>query len=62
LVLLKDLADDDRPVFARIDGDLARWPGERLAHDVDAGFLVVVLRTYLLPAVLAVYWSKRGDP
>src|SRR6266508_1810329 len=33
---------------ARIDGDLARRPGERLAHDLDAGFLVVVLRTYLL--------------
>src|SRR5207237_161305 len=48
LVLLEDLADDDRPVFARIDGDLARRPGERLAHDVDAGVLVVVLRAYLL--------------
>src|SRR6266436_4308199 len=48
LVLLKDLADDDRSVFARIDGDLACRPGERLSHDVDAGFLVVVLRAYLL--------------
>src|SRR6266853_4633983 len=48
LVLLEDLADDDRPVFARIDGDLACRPGERLSHDVDAGFLVVVLRAYLL--------------
>src|SRR6266852_7893975 len=48
LVLLKDLADDDRPVFARIDGDLARRPGECLAHDLDTGFLVVVLRAYLL--------------
>src|SRR5438477_2907676 len=51
LVLLEDLADDDRPVFARIDGDLARRPGERLAHDLDAGFLVVVLRAYLLQYV-----------
>src|SRR5712671_8126947 len=48
LVLLKDLADDDRPVFARIDDDLTRRPGERLAHDIDAGFLVVVLCAYLL--------------
>ena len=48
LVLLKDLADDDRTVFACIDGDLARRPGKRLAHDFDAGFLVVVLRAYLL--------------
>src|SRR5438093_4868044 len=48
LVLLEDLADDNRPVFARIDGDLSRRPGERLAHDIDAGLLVVVLRAYLL--------------
>src|SRR5260370_3033810 len=48
LVLLKDLADDDRTVCARIDGDLACRPGERLSHDVDAGFLFVVLRAYLL--------------
>src|SRR5207245_5033627 len=48
LVLLEDLADDDRPVFARIDGDLARRPGECLAYDLNAGFLVVVMRTHLL--------------
>src|SRR5258707_1753612 len=48
LVLLKDLADDDRPIFARIDDNLTRRPGERLAHDIDAGFLVVVLCAYLL--------------
>src|ERR1700730_8468031 len=43
LVLLKDLADDDRAVFARIDRDLAGRIGQRLAHDLDAGLLVVVL-------------------
>src|SRR5712691_5632006 len=48
LLLVEDLADNDRAVLARVDGDLARRPGERLAHDVDAGFLVVVLRAYFL--------------
>src|ERR1019366_7684635 len=43
LVLLEDLADDDGSVLARVDGDLARRPGKRLAHDLDAGLLVVVL-------------------
>src|SRR5713226_2050911 len=42
LVLLEDLADDDRAVLARVDRDLARRPGERLADDLDAGLLVVV--------------------
>src|SRR6185437_16130368 len=39
----QDLADDDGAVFARVDGDLAGRPRERLAHDLDAGLLVVVL-------------------
>src|SRR5467141_593114 len=42
LILLEDLADDDRAVLARVDRDLARRPGERLADDLDAGLLVVV--------------------
>src|ERR1700680_960184 len=42
LVLLEDLADDDGAVLARVDRDLARRPGERLADDLDAGLLVVV--------------------
>src|SRR6266480_5043636 len=47
-VLLQDLADHDRTVFAGIDGDLTRGPGERLAHDLDAGLLVVVVGADLL--------------
>src|SRR5258705_10096541 len=43
LILLEDLADDHRAVLARIDRDLARGPGKRLADDFDAGLLVVVL-------------------
>src|SRR6185295_8465293 len=43
LILLEDLADDHRTVLASIDGDLAGWRGERLADDLDAGLLVVVL-------------------
>src|SRR6266436_2176530 len=43
LILLEDLADDDGAVFAGIDGDLAGRIGQRLAHDLDAGLLVVVL-------------------
>ena len=52
LVLLQDLADDDRPVFARIDDDLARRPTGAL-DDVDAGFLVVVRRTIFFSTSLA---------
>ena len=48
LILLEDLADDDRAVLARIDGDLARRGRQRLAHDLDAGLLVVVLGADLL--------------
>src|SRR6185437_10560664 len=43
LVLLEDLADDDGTILACVDRDLARRPGQRLAHDLDAGLLVVVL-------------------
>src|SRR6185312_528193 len=43
LLLLQDLADDDRAVLAGVDRDLAGWPGQRLAHDLDASLLVVVL-------------------
>src|SRR6267143_979579 len=43
LLLLKDLADVHRAIFAGIDGDLAGRRGQRLTHDLDAGLLVVVL-------------------
>jgi hypothetical protein len=43
LTLLEDLADDDRTAFACVDRDLAGRRRQRLAHDVDAGLLVVVL-------------------
>src|SRR6478735_4623004 len=43
LILLEDLADDHRTVFASIDGDLAGWIRQRLADNFDAGLLVVVL-------------------
>src|SRR6266550_3245814 len=43
LILLKDLTDDHRAVFASIDRDLTGRIGQRLAHDIDAGLLVVVL-------------------
>src|ERR1700722_10840105 len=43
LILFEDLADDHRAIFASVDGDLASRPGESLAHDLDAGLLVVVL-------------------
>ena len=42
LVLLEDLADNDRAVFAGIGRDLARRGLDRLADDVDAGLLIVV--------------------
>ena len=43
LILLEDLADDDGAVFTGVDRDLAGRRGQRLAHDLDAGLLVVVL-------------------
>src|SRR6516225_8681599 len=48
LVLVEDLADHDRAVFAGVEGDLARRPGQRLADDVDAGLLVAVGGAQLL--------------
>src|SRR6266702_2413480 len=43
LILLKDLADDHGTVFTGVDRDLAGRRGQRPAHNIDAGFLVVVL-------------------
>ena len=43
LVLLQDLADDDRAILTGIGRDLAGRGLRRLAHDLDAGLLVVVL-------------------
>src|SRR5450631_3410506 len=42
LVLLEDLADNDRAVFAGIGGDLAGRGLDRLADDLDAVLLVFV--------------------
>src|SRR5664279_2178874 len=42
-LVLEDLADDDGTVLARVDRDLAGRSRQRLAHDLDAGLLVVVL-------------------
>ena len=58
LVLVEDLADDDRAVLARIERDLARRSGEGLAHDLDAGLLVVVLRADLLQRLGG---TEQGD-
>ena len=48
LILLQDFADDHGAVFAGIGHDLARRSRERFADDVDAGPLVVVVRSQLL--------------
>src|SRR5580700_45321 len=48
VVVLEDLADDDGAVFTGIGGDLPGRSLQRLAYDVDAGFLVVVRSTHLL--------------
>src|SRR3979490_1726379 len=58
LILLEDLADDDRAVLARVDRDLARRPGERLADDLDAGLLVVVRG---LDALELLGGTEQGD-
>src|SRR5712692_2683061 len=58
LVLLEDLADDNRAVLARVDRDLARRPGERLADDLDAGLLVVVRG---LDALELLGGTEQGD-
>src|SRR5258705_3924648 len=58
LILLEDLADDHRAVFTGVDRDLASGPGERLAHDLDAGLLVVVLG---LDALQLLGGAQQGD-
>src|SRR5882757_5906225 len=58
LILLEDLADDDRAVLARVDRDLACRPGERLADDLDAGLLVVVRG---LDALELLGGTEQGD-
>src|SRR6266481_2064912 len=58
LILLEDLADDDRAVLACVDRDLARRPGERLADDLDAGLLVVVRG---LDALELLGGTEQGD-
>ena len=40
---LEDLADDDRAVLAGIGEDLAGRRLQRLAHDGDPGFLILVI-------------------
>ena len=58
LILLEDLADDDRAVLARIEGDLAGRSRERLADDLDAGLLVVVAGAELAQAFAG---AEQGD-
>src|SRR5262245_52504414 len=58
LVLLEHLADDDGAVFTGVDRDLAGRRGERLAHDLDAGLLVVVLG---LDALELLGGAEQGD-
>src|SRR6516165_2439459 len=58
LILLQDLADDHRAVLARIDGDLAGRGRQRLAHNLDAGLLVVVLRPNALEMLGG---AEQGD-
>src|SRR3954452_13076868 len=58
LVLLEDLADDDGAVLASVDRDLAGRRGQRLAHDLDAGLLVVVLG---LDALQLLGGAQQGD-
>src|SRR6201997_5836097 len=43
LILLQNLANNHRAIFTCVDRDLTGWIGQRLAHDLDAGLLVVVL-------------------
>src|SRR4029077_3970104 len=58
LVLFQDLADDDRAVFTGVDRDLASRPGQRLAHDLNAGLLVVVLGAQALEVLGG---AEQGD-
>src|SRR6266403_2067608 len=58
LILFEDLADDDGAVFTGVDRDLARGPGKRLAHDLDAGLLVVILGANALEVLGS---TQQGD-
>src|SRR5450830_469524 len=58
LVLLQDLADHDRAVFAGIDCDLARRVGQRFANDIDAVLLVLVVG---LDALERLDRAEQGD-
>src|SRR4051794_21835753 len=57
-LVLEDLADDDGTVLARVDRDLASRPGQRLANDLDAGLLVVVLGAQALEGLGG---AQQGD-
>src|SRR5512141_1414888 len=57
-LVLEDLADDDGAVLARVDRYLAGRPGQRLAHDLDAGLLVVVLGAQALELLGS---TEQGD-
>src|SRR3954453_5125708 len=57
-LVLEDLADDDGAVLARVDRDLASRPGQRLANDLDAGLLVVVLGAQALERLGG---TQQGD-
>src|SRR3954449_10169916 len=57
-LVLEDLADDDGTVLARVDRDLASRPGQRLANDLDAGLLVVVLGAQALELLGG---AQQGD-
>src|SRR5260370_15069019 len=50
-VLLQDLADHDRTVFAGIDGDRAYGPGNSLAHDLVCRLLLEKKKTDLLKRI-----------
>src|SRR5258707_3783762 len=58
LILLQDLTDDHRAVFASIDRDLTGRIGQRLAHDLDTGLLVVVLGAKPLEVIGG---TEQGD-
>ena len=52
VVLVEQLADDDRAVDAGVLGDLADRRLQRAADDVDADLLVVIARTCSLASAL----------
>ena len=58
LILVHDLADHDRTVRTGIDRDLTRRRLDRLAHDVDAVLLVLVLG---LEALECLDRTQQGD-